>query len=70
MIPDVPEGPVNFLIPPAGVPKLHNVAVRRIELAHYRVQPRFGVATARRQLEEEAAHPVAQNIGDYSKIPD
>src|SRR3954453_559845 len=45
------KGPIDFLIPPAGVPKLHNVAAGRIELAHDRVQPRSCVAVARRQLE-------------------
>src|SRR4051794_15970916 len=28
------KGPINLLIPPAGVPKLHNVAARGIDLAH------------------------------------
>jgi hypothetical protein len=28
------KGPINFLIPPAGVPELHNVAARGFKLAH------------------------------------
>src|SRR3954465_11663645 len=63
------KGPINFLVPPAGVPKLHNVAARGIELAHDRVQPRSCVAVARRQLEQQAAHPLSQNIGDDAEIP-
>src|SRR5438270_9876239 len=63
------KGPINFLIPPAGVSELDDVAARRIELAHDRVQPRSGVAVARRQLEQQAAHPFPKNIGDEAKIP-
>src|SRR3954467_7573319 len=63
------KGPINFLVPPAGVPKLHNIAARGIELAHDRVQPRSGVAEARRQLEQQTAHPFSQNIGDDAEIP-
>src|SRR3954470_9291849 len=63
------EGPINLLVPPAGVPKLHDVAARGIELAHDRVQPRSRVAVARRQLEQQAAHPFSENIGDEAEIP-
>ena len=63
------KGPIHFLIPPAGVPKLHYIAAREIELAHNRVQPRLCVAVARRQLKQEAAHLLAQNIGEEAKIP-
>jgi len=65
----LPEGVVNFLLPPARMPKLHHVAARGIELVHNRVQPRFCVAVARRQLEQKAAHPVPQNIGNDAEIP-
>src|SRR3954452_5748491 len=63
------KGPINFLVPPAGVPKLHNVAARGIELARDRVQSRSCVAVTRRQLEQQAAHPFSQNIGDDAEIP-
>src|SRR3954468_17974290 len=62
------KGPINFLVPPAGVSELHHVAARRIELAHDRVQPRSRVAVARRQLEQQAAHPFAENIGHHAEI--
>src|SRR5882757_3053236 len=63
------KGLVNFLIPPAGVPEFDDIATRGIELAHNRVQPRLCVTVARRQLKQEAAHPLAQNIGEEAKIP-
>src|SRR5436305_14261640 len=63
------KGPIDFLVPPAGVPKLDNVAARGIELAHDRVQPRSRVAVARRQLEQQAAHPFSQDVGDEAEIP-
>src|SRR3954468_5290205 len=63
------KGPINCLIPPAGVPELHHVAARRIELAHDRVQPRSRVAIARRQLEQQAAHPFSEDISDHAEIP-
>src|SRR3954465_11318686 len=63
------KGPINFLVPPAGVPELHNVTARGIELAHDRVQPRSCVAVARRQLEQQASHLLSQNVGDDAEIP-
>jgi len=63
------KGPVDFLVPPAGVPEFDDIATGGIELAHNRVQPRLCVAVARRQLKQEAAHLLAQNIGEEAKIP-
>ena len=63
------KGAINFLVPPAGVPKLHNVAARGIELARDRVQPRPRVAVAGWQLEQQAAHPFSEDIGNHAKIP-
>ena len=63
------EGAENFFIPPTGVPEFHDVATRRIELADNIVEAGFGVAIARRQLKQETAHSVAEDIRDHAKIP-
>ena len=67
--PGLPKGGVNLLVPPALVPEFHDVAARWIELADDRIQASLGIAKARRQLKEEATHPLAENIGDDAKIP-
>ena len=66
--PCLAEGAVDLLIPPAGVPEFHDVAARGIELADNVIEPGLGVAIARRQLKQKAAHPVAEDIGDHPKI--
>jgi hypothetical protein len=68
--PGFPECAIDVLVPPTSVPEFHGVAPRRVELAHDRIQAGFGVAEARRQLEKEASHSVAEDIGDYPEIPD
>ena len=62
------EGAENFFIPPTGVPEFHDVATRRIELADNIVEAGFGVAIARRQLKQETAHSVAEDIRDHAEI--
>ena len=62
------EGAVNFFIPPTGVPEFHDVATGGIELADNIIEAGFGVAIARRQLKQETAHPVAEDIRDHAKI--
>jgi hypothetical protein len=52
------------------VPELDRVAARRIELADDRIQPGFGIAVARRQLEKKAPHPLPKNIRDDAEITD
>src|SRR3954471_8821203 len=64
----LPEFCVNCLIPPTGVPKLDGVAPRWVELAEDRCLPRFRITMPRWKLEEKAAHPVAEDIGDHAKI--
>jgi hypothetical protein len=60
----------RHFIPSARMPEFHNITPRRTELPDNGVQPRPGVPVARRKLKQEAAHPVAQDIGDQSKILD
>jgi len=62
------EGAVNFFIPPTDVPEFHDVATGGIELADNIVEAGFGVAIARRQLKQETAHSVAEDIRDHPKI--
>ena len=62
------EGAVNFFIPPTGVPEFHDVATGRIELANNIIEASLGVAIARRQLKQETAHSVAEDIRDHPKI--
>lgn len=64
------EGTVDIFVPPALVTELNRIAAGRIELADDRIQPGFGIAEARRQLEKKAAHPLAENIRDDAEIPD
>ena len=62
------EGAVHIFIPPSGVPEFHDVATRGIELADNIFEAGCGVAIARRQLKQETAHPVAEDIRDHPKI--
>ena len=62
------EGAVNFFIPPTGVPEFHDVATGRSELANNIIEASLGVAIARRQLKQETAHSVAEDIRDHPKI--
>src|SRR3954469_25341852 len=64
------EGAVNLFIPPACVPKFHDVAARGVKLGDNIVEAGPGVAIARRQLKQETSHAFAQDIGDHSEIPD
>jgi hypothetical protein len=66
--PDLSEGAVHFLVPPAGVPEFNDVSARGIELADNVVEPGLRVAVARWQLKQKAAHPVAKDIGDHPEI--
>jgi len=68
--PSLLEGGINLVVPPALVPELHNVAACWIELARDRIKAGFGVAKARRQLKEKAAHLLAENVGNDAKILD
>jgi hypothetical protein len=52
------------------MPEFDDVAARGIKLADNVIEPGLGVAIARRQLKQKASHPVAQNVGDHSEIPD
>lgn len=67
--PRLAKGAVNLFVPPAGVPEFDNIAACRIELADNFLEAGVGIATTRRKLEQEAAHLVAQNVGDQSEIP-
>src|SRR6476659_9259317 len=64
----LPEGAVNFFMPPTGVPEFYDVATGGIELADNIVEAGFCVAIARRQLKQETAHSVAEDIRDHAEI--
>ena len=61
---------VNLRVPPAFMPEFHDIAACGVKLAHDRVQTGFGVAETWRQLEEKAAHLLAEDICDHAKILD
>jgi len=62
------EGAVDIFIPPTGVPEFYDVATRGIELADNIFEAGFGVVIARRQLKQETAHSVAEDIRDHAEI--
>ena len=66
--PSLSEGAVNLFVPPTDVPKFDDVAARGIELADDVVEPGLGEAVAWRELEQEAAHAIAEDVCDHSKI--
>src|SRR4051812_17253710 len=59
---------VNRLIPPACVTELDDIAPSRVELAENRSEPRLRIPMTWGKLEEKAAHPLSQEIGDHAKI--
>src|ERR1700753_2915810 len=52
------------------MPELDDIASPGVELADDVVEPGLGVAVARRKLEQEASHALAENVGDHPEIPD
>jgi hypothetical protein len=47
------KGAVDLFVPPAGVPEFDDISAGRIELADNILEPRLGVAIARRELEQK-----------------
>jgi len=64
------KGIVDVVVPPASVPEFDDVAACRIELADNIVEACSGVAVARRQLKQEAAHSIAEDIRNHPEILD
>ena len=64
----VAKGAIDVVIPPALVSKFYGIAPCRIELSDGECEPGRGESIARRELKEEAPHPLAEDVGDDPEV--